>query len=425
MKILSIETSCDETAVALVEVSLSDSSIHAHTMQAELFSQIDIHKEFGGVFPIVAKREHATWLPILLERVLARHPRVNGNPGIKQLDPRLREDDVTESEDDVVGSEDDVVGSEDNTVGSEDNTVGSEDGVLLQEIESILARENGLFEKTKILLEKYSAPDIDMIAVTQGPGLEPALWVGISFAKALSLYWNIPLVGTNHMKGHIFSVLLNQSEVQFPSLALLISGGHTELVEMNSISEFKIIGQTRDDAIGESYDKVARMIGLEYPGGPKIAELASQARHLGLGSGPITLPRPMIHTPDLDFSFSGLKTAVLYKTREFEFLDQTTKMHIAHEFEQAITDVILYKLKKALTQRPYKSLIISGGVIANTYLRTQIEGLASSLDIPLLLPKISDSTDNAQMIAVAGAIESLSNKPTINPQITAQGSLQY
>ncbi|MEN9921403.1 MAG: O-Sialoglycoprotein endopeptidase [Candidatus Parcubacteria bacterium] len=417
MKILSIETSCDETAVALVDVTLSNSSIHAQTIQAELFSQIDIHKEFGGVFPIVAKREHAIWLPILLERVLAHHPRVDGDPGIKQLDPRLREDDVVGSEDDVTESVDDVIGGMDDVIEDKDD--------MLIKIELILARENGLFEKTKTLLEKYSAPDIDMIAVTQGPGLEPALWVGISFAKALSLYWNIPLVGTNHMKGHIFSVLLNQSEVQFPSLALLISGGHTELVEMNSISEFKIIGQTRDDAIGESYDKVARMIGLEYPGGPKIAELASQARHLGLGSGPITLPRPMIHTHDLDFSFSGLKTAVLYKTREFEFLDETTKMHIAHEFEQAITDVILHKLKKALTQTSYKSLIISGGVIANTYLRTQIEGLASSLNIPLLLPKISDSTDNAQMIAVAGAIESLSNKPTINPQITAQGSLQY
>jgi N6-L-threonylcarbamoyladenine synthase len=227
------------------------------------------------------------------------------------------------------------------------------------------------------------------------------------------------------MKGHIFSVLLNQSEVQFPSLALLISGGHTELVEMNSISEFTIIGQTRDDAVGESYDKVARMIGLEYPGGPKIAELASQARQSGIGSGPIILPRPMIHTSNLDFSFSGLKTAVLYKTREFEFLDEVIKMHIAHEFEQSITDVILFKLKKALTQKTYKSLIISGGVIANAYLREQIQHLADSLNIPLLLPKLSDSTDNAQMIAVAGAIKSLSHTPIINPEIKAQGSLEY
>lgn len=378
MKILSIETSCDETAIALVEVELSDSSIKAQTIQAELFSQIDIHKEFGGVFPVVAKREHAIHLPILLEKIL------KNNQTKKTISV---------------------------------NT--------WTEIETILEREQGLFEKTKTLLEKYSTPDIDMIAVTQGPGLEPALWVGISFAKALSLAWNIPLIGTNHMKGHIFSVLLNQAKVEFPSLAFLISGGHTELVEMNSISDFTVIGQTRDDAVGESYDKVARMIDLEYPGGPKIAELASQARQSGLGSGPIIFPRPMIHTPDLDFSFSGLKTAVLYKTREFEYLDETTKMHIAHEFEQSVTDVILYKLKKALTQKSYKSLIVSGGVIANTYLREKIEQLAQSIPIPLLLPKLSDSTDNAQMIAVAGAISSISNKPSVNPQIMAQGSLEY
>ena len=384
MKILSIETSCDETAIALVEVEIFESRIQAQAIQTELFSQIDIHKEFGGVFPVVAKREHAVHLPILLGKI---------------LDSRLRRNDEAR--------------------------ILHEDDVLFKEIEKILQRESGLFEKTKALLEKYSAPDIDMIAVTQGPGLEPALWVGISFAKALSLAWNIPLIGTNHMKGHIFSVLLNQTNIEFPCLALLISGGHTELVEMNSISEFKIIGQTRDDAIGESYDKVARMIGLEYPGGPKIAELAEQARQLGLGSGSVTFPRPMIHTQDLDFSFSGLKTAVLYKTREFEFLDDQTKMHIAHEFEQSITDVILYKLKKALAQKNYKSLIVSGGVIANSYLREQLQKLAQDQNIPLLIPQISDSTDNAQMIAIAGAIESLTQTPSINPDLKAQGNLSY
>lgn len=381
MKILSIETSCDETAIALVEVEISDSSITARAIASELFSQIDIHKEFGGVFPIVAKREHAVHLPILLQKILADHSRPLTQPR-------------TDTE-------------------------------IFSEIEKILEREHGLFETTKTLLETYNAPDIDMIAVTQGPGLEPALWVGISFARALSLYWNIPLVGTNHMKGHIFSVLLNQKNIQFPSLALLISGGHTELVEMNSVSDFTIIGKTKDDAVGESYDKVARMIGLEYPGGPKIAELASQARQSGLGSGPIVLPRPMLHSPDFDFSFSGLKTAVLYKTREFEHLDETTKMHIAHEFEQSVSDVIIHKLKKALSQKQYQSLIISGGVIANRYLREQIERFAQSKDIPLLLPQISDSTDNAQMIAVAGAIESKVHPPSINPALGAQGGLGY
>jgi N6-L-threonylcarbamoyladenine synthase len=133
----------------------------------------------------------------------------------------------------------------------------------------------------------------------------------------------------------------------------------------------------------------------------------------------------MLHSPDLDFSFSGLKTAVLYKTREFEFLDDTIKLHIAHEFEQAVTDVILYKLKKALAQKNYKSLIVSGGVIANSYLREQLEVLARAQNTPLLLPQLSDSTDNAQMIAVAGAIEARTQKPQINPEIKAQGGLSY
>jgi N6-L-threonylcarbamoyladenine synthase len=394
MKILSIETSCDETGIALVEVDASQTQIKAHTIQSELFSQIDIHKEFGGVFPVVAKREHAKWLPILMEKVL-----------LKGLDSSSTCFDSSKQK---------------YPCGAR----GNDRPEIWPQIEKILEREIGLFEPTKKLLLTHSKPDVDMIAVTEGPGLEPALWVGISFARALALYWNIPLVGTNHMKGHIFSVLLNQKEIHFPALALLISGGHTELVEMNSISDFTIIGKTKDDAIGESYDKVARMIGLEYPGGPKIAELAALARHSNLASGDFVFPRPMLHSPDLDFSFSGLKTSILYKLREIETLDETLKMQIAHEFEQAVTDVIIYKLKKALTQKNYETLIVSGGVIANSYLRSQIETLAVSLDIPLLLPQISDSTDNAQMIAVAGAIESIS-KPQKSLEIKAQGNMSY
>lgn len=379
-KILAIETSCDETALALVEVDISDSHITAKEIRSELFSQIDIHKEFGGVFPAVAKREHARHAPLLLEKMLEKK-----------------------------------------TAHGETETAAD----IWQQIETLLEREPNLFEKTKEVLLTNQKPDIDLIAVTQGPGLEPALWVGINFARALSLYWNIPLVGTNHMKGHIFSVLLNQQSIAFPALALLISGGHTELVEMNSISDFTIIGKTKDDAVGESYDKVARMIGLEYPGGPKIAQLAQAARDAGIHSGDIKLPRPMISTKDLDFSFSGLKTAALYKVREFEILNDTIKMHIAHEFEEAVTDVVLAKITRALESKPYQTLIISGGVIANSYLRQRLERLASELDIPLLLPKLADSTDNAQMIAVAGALESLNTKPQINPELQAFGNLSY
>ncbi len=392
MKILSIETSCDETAIALVEVNISDSKIEAKTIHSELFSQIDIHKEFGGVFPAIAKREHAIHLPILLEKILK-------NPGL------------------VAGSPD----ANTETLGRARDASAS----IWSEIELLLSREIGLFEKTKKIFLENPRPEIDMIAVTQGPGLEPALWVGISFARALSLYWNIPLIGTNHMKGHIFSVLLNQQNIEFPALALLISGGHTELVEMTSVSEFNIIGKTKDDAVGESYDKVARMLGFEYPGGPKIAELAALARQSNIGSGPITLPRPMLHTSDLDFSFSGLKTAVLYKTKEFEFLDDNTKMQIAHEFEQAVCDVILKKIQKALDQKIYKTLIASGGVIANSYLRQNLQELADKNSLTLLLPMMNDSTDNAQMIAVAGAIDSINHKPSINPEIRASGNLLY
>ncbi len=383
LKILAIETSCDETALALVEVKLSDSSISATEIHNELFSQIDIHKEFGGVFPAIAKREHAVHAPILLERILKQHA-------------------VTEPETRTVVPDE-----------------------TWSQIKALLEREPGMFEALQKILPAHDKPDIDLIAVTQGPGLEPALWVGINLARVLSLYWNIPLVGTNHMKGHIFSVLLNQQDIRFPALALLISGGHTELVEMSSTTEFSVIGQTKDDAVGESYDKVARMIGLQYPGGPKIAQLAQTARETGIGSGGVSLPRPMIHTSDLDFSFSGLKTAALYKTREFEHLDDQTKMHIAHEFEEAVTDVVIAKVKRALASKSYQTLIVSGGVIANAYLRTRLERLAMEQGIPLLLPKLADSTDNAQMIAVAGAVESGVSQPVVNPEIKALGNLSY
>lgn len=380
MKILSIETSCDETAIALVDTTITDTSIQATQINSALFSQIDIHKEFGGVFPALAKREHAKHLPLLLQKILEKNSK---------------------------------------------QTTTKDNFKDWSKIETLLEREAGMFEKFKEVVTSYETPDIDYLAVTQGPGLEPALWVGISFARALSSHWNIPLIPTNHMKGHIFSVLLNQTQLEFPALAFLMSGGHTELIEMTSLSKFKIIGKTKDDAIGESYDKVARMIGFEYPGGPKIAELAQLARDTKNINEEIVFPRPMQHSKDLDFSFSGLKTAVLYKVQSLEHVNEDTKIHIAHEFEQAITDVVLHKLQKALNQGQYKTLIVSGGVIANSFLREQITNLAQQNNIPLLLPKLSDSTDNAQMIAVAAAISTLNSTPEVNPELTAQGNLGY
>ena len=165
-------------------------------------------------------------------------------------------------------------------------------------------------------METYEKPEIDVITVTSGPGLEPALWVGINFARALSVLWNIPVLAVNHMEGHIASVLLESKVTNFPALGLLISGGHTELVLINNWGEYKRIGETQDDAIGEAYDKVARMLDLPYPGGPEISKLAKQAREENLSNESISFPRPMIGSGDLNFSLSGLKTAVLYKVQE-------------------------------------------------------------------------------------------------------------
>ncbi len=405
MKILAIETSCDETALALVDVDISSDHVSANLIQSEIFSQIDIHKEFGGVFPAVAKREHARHAPLLLKKMLASRDITS----IK--DPKTTD---TTNQDTP------------NTIDTPTQT----DPYLWATLEELLVREPGLFEATKDILLTYRKPDIDRIAVTAGPGLEPALWVGINFAKALSLFWNIPLIATNHMKGHIFAVLLNKQKIEFPALAFLMSGGHTELVRMNSLHHFEILGKTKDDAIGESYDKVARMLGFEYPGGPKIAQLAQEARTAGARSGDIILPRPMIHTQDLDFSFSGLKTSVLYKIRDLTQsgatpLSEELKLNIAHEFEEAVTDIILHKITRALQTFPARTLVISGGVIANTYLRSRITERAEQLGITLLLPKIEDSTDNAQMIAVAGAIESLNTSMTETSEIRASGNLSY
>ena len=230
MKILSIETSCDETAVSLVEAA--DDFPHAtYTVLGNaIFSQIDIHREYGGVFPSVAKREHAKALVPMLDRALKEAGLLS-----------VREERESQP---------------------------------FPQMEAILTREPGLAEALTAFLHTYHKPDVDLIAVTNGPGLEPALWVGVSFAKALAHTWNVPVVPTNHMEGHVLSSLFDGEQVAdiaFPALALLISGGHTELVLMRDWTTYELVGQTRDDAVGEAFDKVARMMGLPYPGGPEIS----------------------------------------------------------------------------------------------------------------------------------------------------------
>lgn len=386
MKILSIETSCDETAVAVIECSGEFENPSFKILGNSLLSQIEIHKEYGGVFPSLAKREHAKNLVPLLENTLKQS-------GL-YLEAELP------------------------------NKINDE---KIKEIEKILEREPGLFEKLKELLSKTEIPEIDAVAVTYGPGLEPALWVGLNFAKALSSVWNKPLIPVNHMEGHICSTLSlgKNTKIKFPTIALLISGGHTELVLIKNWLDYEIIGQTKDDAVGEAFDKVARMLELPYPGGPEISKLAEKTRNKNY-ENKWDLPRPMIKTDDFNFSFSGLKTSVLYKIKKLPELTNEIKTEIAREFEDAVVDVLTSKTKKALQKYNAKTLIIGGGVVANKQIRQEFTKLAEKQNIKLMLPDNSLSTDNAIMIGIAGYFRYLKNKKPINnfKNLSAQGNLK-
>jgi len=342
-------------------------------------SQVKIHAQYGGVFPMLAKREHIKNLPILLEQVLK-----------------------------------------------------------------------------KITKEK-----IDAIAVTYGPGLEPSLWTGITFAKELAEKWKVPLIPVNHMEGHILSVFgknkgkFNIPKIESPILSLLVSGGHTELIITKNFEKYKIIGETLDDAAGEAYDKVARMLGLEYPGGPKISKLAEEARLAlpdafaqVLGSpGPLprpdhsqkhtgkakknSLPRPMLYSKNFDFSFSGLKTAVLYLIRDLEkenpniLKDEKTKQAIALEFENAVVETLIYKTIKAKEKYKAKTLIVAGGVACNRHLQRQMKKVMDK-NTKLFFPKKELSGDNSIMIGIVGYLQFLKNKDKLakTSKIKAKGNLR-
>jgi N6-L-threonylcarbamoyladenine synthase len=256
--------------------------------------------------------------------------------------------------------------------------------------------------------ESIENPGIDYLAVTVGPGLEPALWTGITFAQELSKRWNKPIIPVNHMEGHVFSTLYNiDKPLELPALALLVSGGHTELVHIKDFGDYEVIGHTLDDAAGEAFDKVARMLGLPYPGGPKISKLAEETRK-NYENVPRTFsfPRPMINSKDLNFSFSGLKTAVLYKLKAENRADEKFKKIVAREFEDAVVDVLIEKTRQALTKlNETKTLIVAGGVSANTHLANMMATLAEDFpDIKLLLPEKLLSTDNAIMIGIAAYV---------------------
>lgn len=386
MNILSIETSCDETAVSLVEVSGGLENPTFRVLGNSLFSQIATHAKYGGVFPTLAKREHAKKLPLLLIETLTE---------AKQYNTSINNDFEKNDE----------------------------------KIKKILEREDDLYIDLKKALENVKKPNIDAIAVTSGPGLEPALWVGISCAKALGLLWSIPVIPTNHMEGHILSVFLEGniiSKTKFPALALLISGGHTELVEIKDWGKYTILGKTRDDAVGEAFDKVARMIGLPYPGGPEISRLADKARNENI-ERKAKLPRPMIHSDNFDFSFSGLKTSVLYYIRDHSNLSDDDKADIAREFEDAVVDVLIEKTKKAIDQINAQTLIIAGGVISNKTLRASFHSLEKEYpELTVKTPTESLATDNALMISIAGYMTIMRKPELMNLEnnIIANGNMQ-
>jgi N6-L-threonylcarbamoyladenine synthase len=375
MRILAIETSCDETGIAIVEGQKTADGFAFSVLGSALISQAALHAPYGGVYPNLAKREHEKNLPILFE--------------------------------------------------------------------------------------KFANEKVDAIAVTQGPGLEPALWTGIEFAKKLAQERQLPLLPTNHMEGHLLSSLVKNGElknVQLPILGLLISGGHTEFVLMRKWFEYEIIGQTLDDALGEAFDKVARMLALPYPGGPEISKLAEAAREAkqksdfvsatqesasrspspakgGVGvhvqhfPAPLLLPRPMIGTKDCDVSFSGLKTAVLYALRDrggIQNLSADEIADFAREFEDAATDVLVHKTRRALEESGSQTFVIGGGVAANTHIRRSLEKLVKEKfnEVEMRLPDISITGDNAVMIAEAALIRALSGtQDAVADEIRAVGNL--
>ncbi len=279
-----------------------------------------------------------------------------------------------------------------------------------------------------------SEDQIDRIAVTNGPGLEPALWTGIVFAQELAKKLEIPVVPINHMEGHIVSTLISPSKefnelkkVEFPALALLISGNHTELVKIESFGKYEKLGSTVDDAIGEAFDKVARMLNFPYPGGPEISRLAEQARIQNI-KNEIKLPRPMIYSKDLKFSFSGLKTAVLYTLKKITDVGELSTdqiMDIAREFEDSVTEVLITKTKSVLNDTEVRTLIIGGGVIANKHIREAFTNLASEYSIPLYLPGTGLTGDNALMIALVGTIKPLDESKGLIEDFRAEGNLSF
>jgi len=356
MKILNIETSCDDTGISILEAKDGIKNASFKVLANNVSSQIDVHIPYGGVYPALAKREHTKNLPFVLEKTL---------------------------------------------------------------------------KESK--LEKKEKP-VDAITVTYGPGLEITLWTGIVFAQELSKKWNVPVIPVNHMEGHLFSVFgkgkgkFKIPAIKTPILSLLVSGGHTELILMKKWMQYERIGQTVDDAVGEAFDKVARILGLPYPGGPQISKFADTQREKKEINSPFSLPRPMLYTKNFDFSYSGLKTAVLYLVRDLgglKKINEKTKAQIALEFENAAIECLIYKTKKAIEKYKIKTLIVAGGVSANNHLKKEMQKISKG-KVKLFFPPKELTGDNSLMIGIAGYLNYIKNKKkTPKPNsIKATGNLR-
>lgn len=311
MRVMGIESSCDETAVAVYD---TEQGLLSH----RLYSQVAMHQAYGGVVPELASRDH-----------------------IRRLLPLIRE---------------------------------------------------------TLADAKSGRSSIDAVAYTAGPGLIGALLVGAGFAQALAYAWGKPAIGVHHLEGHLLAPLLEPSAPAFPFLALLVSGGHTQLVDVAGLGRYRILGDTLDDAAGEAFDKTAKMLGLPYPGGAALAALAEGGR-----SGQFLFPRPMLDRPGLSFSFSGLKTAALVALRG-RVLDDQSRADIARGFQEAVVDTLAEKSRRALVATGHRRLVVAGGVGANRKLRERLAAIAADNSAELYFPRPEFCTDNGAMIALAGAL---------------------
>lgn len=335
MIILGIESSCDETGVALYHTEKG-------LLGAALHSQIDMHRLYGGVVPELASRDHIRRIIPLLDQV---------------------------------------------------------------------------FEEAKI-----SKKDVDAIAVTEGPGLAGALLVGTSVGYAIGLALNKPVIGVQHMEGHLYSCLLAGEKPDFPFIALLVSGGHTQIMKVAAPGQYELLGETLDDAVGEAFDKTAQALGESYPGGPAVSRFAEQGT-----PGAIVLPRPLLHADNLDFSFSGLKTAVMNTIRLApDPTDPKFKNDLARAFVDSVTEVIVKKTVKALKKTGYKSLVVAGGVSANKQLREGLTRACTKIGVKVFFPPLALCTDNGAMIAAAAAnhLDKLKASPQNGFSIKPRWSLE-